>query len=247
MLWVDFPRSVRVGDAHIQYAPISIYVLNTQAFYRLLIVGIGSNAGAEKARFIGKIEFGSIWINARNDIEGAAIQSACNVRIASIAGGEVVQNIEAGRGGRHLCGMDIAVAPIVRFFGVGAGVEAGGRYKPHITPLVALPDRFQSQQMREGLYKCLQTLCKRGIGIVGVESNIAKLHIPNPYKVSGILFRHRTEKFLLPRIVDNLNRKTRRMSLVFPASLRLHAFVGRILFCVQIYVNTLRCRRAITW
>ncbi len=113
---VGRPGAVRVGDAHLEDAAVTIDVLDGEA-RPLMRVGVrpGANAGTSPARAVGHRPLRSVRIDARHHIEGPGAQGAHHELVAGDeAVDEVLQHVARGDRGGEFDGMDAGVDPVRR-------------------------------------------------------------------------------------------------------------------------------------
>src|SRR6185437_3599014 len=115
--------------------------------YRLLVVGIGARAGADELWRIGQRPLRAIGIDAGADVEGARIEAAGNCIITAVAGGQCVEQIEAGARRRDLSRVDIAVHPERGLLARLAGREVRHCDHPDVSSLVAPADALDAHQL----------------------------------------------------------------------------------------------------
>src|SRR5215470_12683133 len=142
------PQPVGVANAHLQDAPVAVYVLDRQALDLVFVVRVGTRARAHPFWLVGERPFGAVGVYARTDVEHARIQRARDVGIAAVTADQVVEEVHRGSRCRDLGRVDVAVDP------EGGLVEGGpaGRVchggKPDVPALVALAYRLQSNEFR---------------------------------------------------------------------------------------------------
>ncbi len=139
---------VWVGDAHREDPAVAVDVLDGQAVHRLLVVGVGPGGRADVARPRQQRQFGAVGIQPRRHVDHARVQKLADLRVGVVARNELVQPVQAGRAGRQLGGVDIAVDPERGLVVVGAGGLVGEGEQPDVAPLEALAQAGQGHQVR---------------------------------------------------------------------------------------------------
>mmetsp|Transcript_15759 Transcript_15759/g.43575 ORF Transcript_15759/g.43575 Transcript_15759/m.43575 type:complete len:491 (-) Transcript_15759:12-1484(-) len=140
-----------VGHAHRQDAAVAVDVLDGQAVDRFLGVGVGACRAADMARPVGQGQLGAVGVQARHQVNGAAVEQAVDLRglgaAAAVQADELVQVVQAGGGRGQLGRVDVAVHPERRLVDVHAAGQVGHDDHPDVAALVALADRAHRHQV----------------------------------------------------------------------------------------------------
>lgn len=88
-------------------------------------------------RDVGQGPFGAVGVEAGDEVEGAGVEGVGDFVVLPVAGEQFVEEVEYGRRGRRLCGVDVAIGPVGGFFCVGAGAEVGDSDDPDVASFVA--------------------------------------------------------------------------------------------------------------
>ena len=148
LLRMLLPRSVRIGDAHLQDAAVAGEVLGNQSLDGLFVERIAARRRAHVLRPVGHRPLGAVRIDARADVERACIERAADLRVGVLALHQPVGEVQTRARCRQFDRVDIAVDPVGGFVDRLAGRRVRDRQQRDRTTLVAGTDRFQRDVLR---------------------------------------------------------------------------------------------------
>ncbi len=152
---VGFPGAIRIFHAHAQDAPIAVNILLKQPLHRFFVVRIGPGAGTDDPGLVRQRPFGSIGVDARDDVKSARIESLGDTGFLPVTGDELVNEIQHRCRTCHFAGMQVAIHPQGRLLVVRTGGKIGCRYQPDLPSFVAFSNTFQPQQVGVFFHKGL--------------------------------------------------------------------------------------------
>ena len=162
---VRLPRSVRVGHAHEEDAPVSVDILAMEAVLGL-VARIRPDARAAEAA-VCEPGLGAVGVHARDDVERSCVEGVADSRVVGVE--EMVEEVERRGRARELHRMDLCVDEdgglLVRRarLGVRDGAE------PDVAPLVRVTDGLVREQRRMLGRPRLERLRQLGIRVEAVE------------------------------------------------------------------------------
>ena len=163
------PRSVRIGNAHLQDAAVTVEILGDQAFDGLLVERIAARRRAHVLGPVGHGPFGTVGVDAWADVDRAGVERAADLGIGVLALHQPVGEVQARARRRQFDRVDIAVDPVGRLVGSRSRRRVRDRQQRDRAALVARSESVERDVLRMLGDECAQ---QRHQVVVAVEARV---------------------------------------------------------------------------